>query len=473
MDKMEKSLYLTQREHKEVFSQDDPRTNFVHDRDRIIHSKAFRRLMHKTQIFNANKGDHFRNRLTHTLEVAQIARSIGRRMNLNEDLIEAISLGHDLGHTPFGHIGERKLGELMHEGLKGVFDGSQFSFKHNFQSVRVVEYIENKCDFFGVACVEEATELIEAGIKLPILVLGYVSPDEFSITVKYDIRVPVFSYESAKALSDEAVRQNKTADFHFAIDTGMSRIGFQVDEESADICKEICKLPNINAEGLFSHFATADETDLSKTYEQQNKFKTFIEMLRQRGIEIPIKHLNNSAGIMHFDDCFDMVRAGIILYGLYPSHEIDENLLDVKPVMEWKTYVSHIKTLEAGREISYGGTFKVEKPIVVATIPVGYADGYPRCLSNIGKVLINGKYANILGRVCMDQFMIDITDIPNVKLETPVTLIGRDGDEYLSMEEVSEQAYSFNYELPCRISRRVTRMYVKDGKEVKSVNYLR
>ena len=143
MDKIEKSLYLTQREHKEVFSQDDPRTNFVHDRDRIIHSKAFRRLMHKTQIFNANKGDHFRNRLTHTLEVAQIARSIGRRMNLNEDLIEAIALGHDLGHTPFGHIGERKLGELMHEGLKGVFDGSQFSFKHNFQSVRVVEYIEN------------------------------------------------------------------------------------------------------------------------------------------------------------------------------------------------------------------------------------------------------------------------------------------------------------------------------------------
>lgn len=148
MDKIEKSLYLTQREHKEVFSQDDPRTNFVHDRDRIIHSKAFRRLMHKTQIFNANKGDHFRNRLTHTLEVAQIARSIGRRMNLNEDLIEAIALGHDLGHTPFGHIGERKLGELMHEGLKGVFDGSQFSFKHNFQSVRVVEYIENKCDEF-------------------------------------------------------------------------------------------------------------------------------------------------------------------------------------------------------------------------------------------------------------------------------------------------------------------------------------
>lgn len=340
-------------------------------------------------------------------------------------------------------------------------------------AVETAKFIENKCDFFGVACIEEATELIVAGIKLPILVLGYVSPDEFEITVKNDIRVPVFSYESARALSDEAVRQGKNVDFHFAIDTGMSRIGFQVNEESADICKKICELPNINAEGLFSHFATADEADLAKTYEQQNKFKTFVKMLKERGINIPLKHLNNSAGIMHFDECFDMVRAGIIIYGLYPSHEIDEKLLDIKPVMEWKTYVSHIKTLEAGREISYGGTYKVEKPIKVATIPVGYADGYPRCLSGIGRVLINGQYASILGRVCMDQFMVDITNIPNVELETPVTLVGHDGDKFLSMEEVSEQAHSFNYELPCRISRRVTRMYVKDGKEIKSVNYLR
>ena len=335
-------------------------------------------------------------------------------------------------------------------------------------AVETAKYIENKCDFFGVACVEEATELIEAGIKLPILVLGYVSPDEFSITVKYDIRVPVFSYESAKALSDEAVRKNKTADFHFAVDTGMSRIGFQVDEESADICKEICKLPNINAEGLFSHFATADETDLSKTYEQQNKFKTFIEMLRQRGIEIPIKHLNNSAGIMHFDDCFDMVRAGIILYGLYPSHEIDENLLDVKPVMEWKTYVSHIKTLEAGREISYGGTFKTDKITKVATVPVGYADGFPRCLSNKGRVIINGKYAKILGRVCMDQFMVDVSDI-ECNVNDEVVLFGTQKNAHISLEELSNSAYSFNYELPCKIPLRVNRVYVYNGKTVKDV----
>ncbi len=340
-------------------------------------------------------------------------------------------------------------------------------------AVEIAKYFENRFDFFGVACVEEATELIDNGIITPILVLGYVSPDEFDITVKNDIRVPIFSYESAKALSDEAVKQGKTANFHFAIDTGMSRIGFQVNEESADICKKICDLPNINAEGLFSHFATADEEDLTKTYEQQNKFKQFVQMLSDRGINIPIKHLNNSAGIMHFDDTFDMVRAGIILYGLYPSHEIDEKLLDIKPVMEWKTYVSHIKTLEKGREISYGGTYKVEEPVTVATIPVGYADGYPRCLSSIGKVLINGEYAPILGRVCMDQFMVDISHIENVKLETPVTLVGKDGDKVLSMEEVSENAHSFNYELPCRISRRVTRVYEKNGKVLKAVNYLR
>lgn len=340
-------------------------------------------------------------------------------------------------------------------------------------ALQIAKYFEDRFDFFGVACVEEATELIDGGITKPILVLGYVSPDEFDITVKNDIRVPIFSYESAKALSEEAVKQGKKADFHFALDTGMSRIGFQVDEESADICKKICELPNINAEGLFSHFATADEEDLTKTYEQQNKFKQFVKMLEDRGINIPIKHLNNSAGIMHFDDTFDMVRAGIILYGLYPSHEIDEKLLDIKPVMEWKTYVSHIKTLEKGREISYGGTYKVDEPITVATIPVGYADGYPRCLSSIGKVLINGEYAPILGRVCMDQFMVDISHIKDVKLESEVTLVGKDGEKMLSMEEVSEAAHSFNYELPCRISRRVTRVYEKDGKVLKAVNYLR
>lgn len=339
-------------------------------------------------------------------------------------------------------------------------------------AVELARFLENKCDFFGVACIEEAVELKKAGIKTPILILGYVAPAFYDLVVKYDIRIPVFSYNTAKALSDEAVKQGKTVPFHFCIDTGMSRIGFQVNKESADICKEICALPNIEAEGLFSHFATADESDLTKALAQREKYKTFVEMLEGRGIQIPIKHLNNSAGIMNFDEYFDMCRMGIILYGLYPSEEVDKSLLDIKPVMSWLTHISHIKTLEAGREVSYGGTFKTTEPRVIATIPVGYADGYPRCLSNKGRVIINSQYAPIVGRVCMDQFMVDVTDVDGAELDSIVTLVGKDGDAELSMEEVSNAAYSFNYELPCRVARRVPRTYYKDGKFIKATNYM-
>jgi len=339
-------------------------------------------------------------------------------------------------------------------------------------AVEVGKLLEGKCDFFGVACVEEAVELIKAGIKTPVLVLGYVSAEFYDVVVRYSIRIPVFSYDSAKALSEESLRQRKTTPFHFCIDTGMSRIGFQTTEESADICKKITQLPNIEAEGIFSHFATADESDLTKAKAQRERFKNFISMLSKRDVEIPIKHLNNSAGIMVFDEYFDMVRAGIITYGLYPSEEVDKSLLDIRPAMEWKTHISHIKTLEKGREISYGGTYTVEKPSVIATIPVGYADGYPRCLSNKGRVIVKGQYANIVGRVCMDQFMIDATDIPDVSLDDEVTLVGKDGAAVLSMEEVSNLAHSFNYELPCRVARRVPRVYIKKGEMVKTVNYI-
>lgn len=338
-------------------------------------------------------------------------------------------------------------------------------------AVEVGRFLESKCDFFGVACVEEAMELINAGIKTPILVLGGVSPQQYDVIVENDIRIPIFSYEAAQALSDEAVRQNKNIPFHFCLDTGMSRIGFQVNSESADVCKKITELPNITAEGLFSHFATADEENLEKTLAQKKRFTDFVKMLAERGIAIPIKHISNSAGIMVLDDTFDMVRSGIITYGLYPSAEVDKSLMDIKPSMEWKTHISHIKTLEAGREISYGGTYVTDKETVVATIPVGYADGYPRCLSNIGRVIVNGKYAPILGRVCMDQFMVDITGIPDIKEENEVTLVGCDGELTLTMEEVSEMAHSFNYELPCRISRRVPRVYTHNGEVVKTVNY--
>ena len=330
--------------------------------------------------------------------------------------------------------------EKLPEGVKllGVIKADAYG--HG--AVEIGRFLDDKCDFFGVACVEEAVELKKAGIKTPVLVLGRVFPWDYETVVKYDVRIPVFSFDDAKALSDEAVKQGKTADFHFAIDTG-----------------------------LFSHFATADETDLSKAEAQRDRYKKFVSMLEKRGIDIPVKHLNNSAGIMNFTEFFDMCRMGIILYGLYPSNEVDPAKLDIKPVMSWKARISHIKTLEAGREISYGGTFKTTKPTRVATIPVGYADGYPRCLSNIGRVMINGKFADIVGRVCMDQFMVNVTDI-DCEIGDEVVLVGKQGDNELSMEEVSEGAHSFNYELPCRVARRVPRVYVKDGKAVKTVNYL-
>lgn len=338
-------------------------------------------------------------------------------------------------------------------------------------AVPLARLFEGRADFYGVACIEEAVELKKAGIKTPILILGAVPREFFEDIVKYEIRIPVFHYEDAKALSDEAVKQGKNTPFHFCVDTGMSRIGFQVSENDADICKEITKLPGITAEGLFSHFATADEKDLSKAIAQRDKFKEFIKMLEERGINIPIKHINNSAGIMNFDEYFDMCRMGIILYGLYPSAEVDKNLLDIRPVMQWRTHISHIKELEPGREISYGGTYKTNETRRIATIPVGYADGYPRCLSNRGKVLINGKFAPITGRVCMDQFMADITGI-NAEIGDTVVLIGKSGENELSMEEVSESAYSFNYELPCRIARRVPRTYYRNGKFIFSRNYM-
>lgn len=339
-------------------------------------------------------------------------------------------------------------------------------------AVPIARFLDEKCDFFGVACTDEALELIHAGIKTPILILGYTSPELFDVIVKNDIRISIFSYADAVLLSDEAVKQNKTIPFHFCVDTGMSRIGFQADEKSADICKKIVSLPNITAEGLFSHFATADEKDLTKSRAQQNRFKEFIKMLDNRGVHIPIKHINNSAGIINFDDTFDMCRMGIITYGLYPSEDIDKSRLSIKPALTWKTHISHIKTLEKGREISYGGTYVTEEERIIATIPVGYADGYPRCLSNIGKVIINGQYAPVVGRICMDQFMVDITNINNVTLESEVILVGKSEDAELTMEEVSNAAHSFNYELPCRIALRVPRTYYKNNQFVCERKYL-
>lgn len=339
-------------------------------------------------------------------------------------------------------------------------------------AVPVARVLADDCAFFGVSSVAEAVELRQAGIVKPILILGHVDPATFPAVVLHDIRIPLFCYEDACALSREAIRQDKTARFHFAVDTGMSRIGFQATAQSADLCVRIAALPGLKAEGLFSHFATADETDLSKTREQARLFADFDHMLRQRGLSIPIRHLDNSAGIMNFRCHYEMVRAGIVLYGLYPSGEVDPTLLKLRPAMSWYSRISYIKTLEPGREISYGGTFRVEKPTRVATVPAGYADGYRRSLSNRFYVLIRGRRAPILGRVCMDQMLVDVTDIPDAATGDQVVLLGTSGTETISAETIAAAAGSFNYEQVCDLSHRVSRVYYLGGEKVDTVNYL-
>ncbi|MBP3674355.1 MAG: alanine racemase [Oscillospiraceae bacterium] len=339
-------------------------------------------------------------------------------------------------------------------------------------AIQVARLLQDKCTFFGVSSMLEAMELRQAGLYNPILILGHTPVRAFPTLVEAEIRPTIFHYEDAIALSQAAQALEKTAAFHFAVDTGMSRIGFQATQEDADICAKIAKLPGLYAEGLFSHFATADCADLERSHRQAELFDKFYEMLKERGVEIPIRHLDNSAGLMNFENHYEMVRAGIVTYGLYPSDEVDNSLLNLRPAMQWVSRVTHVKTLEPGREISYGGTYVTTKPTRVATVPVGYADGYRRCLSNKFYVLIRGKRAPILGRVCMDQLMVDVTDIPDVTLNDRVILVGKSGSEEITMEQIAAAADSFNYEFVCGISRRVPRVYSRRGKTVHSVHYL-
>ena len=339
-------------------------------------------------------------------------------------------------------------------------------------AIPVAQLLENQCAFFGVALVQEALELRRAGIQKPILVLGQTPPDAFPEAIVQGIRPAIFRYEDAQRLSQAAEQLGMDAPFHFAVDTGMGRIGFQPTEEDAALCQKIAKLPGLIPEGLFSHFATSDCADLSGAKAQALRFDAFYQMLRQRGVQVAIRHLDNSAGVMNFGNHYDMVRAGIVIYGLYPSDEVSHDLLSLQPALSWHSHISHLKVLDAGHGISYGSTFVTTKPTTVATIPVGYADGYRRNLSNRFYVLIRGKKAPILGRVCMDQMMVDVTDIPDVRVGDGVVLVGQSQDSHISVEEIAAASDSFNYEFVCNINRRVPRLYFKNGKLVQTVHYL-
>ena len=339
-------------------------------------------------------------------------------------------------------------------------------------AIQVARLLQDKCAFFGVSSMLEAMELRQAGLTTPILILGHTPVSAFATAVQENIRPTIYRYDDAVSLSEAALKVGKLARFHFAVDTGMSRIGFQATEADADVCAAIAALPGLEPEGIFSHFATADCEDLSRSRQQRERFDRFCTMLEQRGVKLPIRHMNNSAGLMNFDRHYGMVRAGIVLYGMYPSAEVDPDLLSLRPALQWLSRVTHVKTLPAGREISYGGTYVTTRETVVATVPVGYADGYRRSLSGKFHVLIRGRKAPILGRICMDQLMVDVTGIPDVTPGDRVTLVGTDGEESISMEEISAVADSFNYEFVCGISRRVPRIYTSGGKTIHSVHYL-
>ena len=340
-------------------------------------------------------------------------------------------------------------------------------------AVQIAHLIQNY-DYiwgFATATAEEALALRKAGVMKPILILGIVFDEYYPELVRNHIRPAVCEYEEARKLSAEAVSQGETVHIHIALDTGMTRIGFADIPESVEEIRKIAALPNLEIEGMFTHFARADEYDRSPAMVQLERYREFSGRVADAGVEIPLHHCSNSAGIIRVPEAnLSIVRAGITIYGIYPSAQVETDIVRLDPVMELKSHVTYVKDVEPGTAISYGGTFIADRKLRVATVPVGYADGYPRQLSNKGWVLIHGQKAPILGRICMDQFMVDVTDIPDVCKGDEVTLIGRDGDEFISMDEMGELSGRFSYEFACDISTRVPRIYIKDGRETEEYN---
>ncbi len=338
--------------------------------------------------------------------------------------------------------------------------------------------LENGAQWLGVAFCDEAVELRKMGFDVPILVLGNTLVGEVKKIVEFDISATVSDVNYAEELSREAVLQGKCAKVHVKVDTGMSRIGFVTSSEediaaTVDAIGKISELPNIELEGMFTHFATADDVDEAYTRLQYERFMKVDEELKARGIKIPLKHACNSAGMIKFPEMhLDMVRAGIILYGLYPSEDIDRKLIDLMPAMSFKARVTQIKELKKGDSISYGRTFECEEKLKVATVSVGYADGYSRSLSNKAKVMIGGQIVNQIGRICMDQCMIDVSKVNNINVGDEVTLMGDEAPFENSADGIAELMGTISYEVVCNVGRRVPRVYIKDGRIVETLNYI-
>lgn len=340
-------------------------------------------------------------------------------------------------------------------------------------AIEVAEVLDDLSDYYGVACLDEAIELRNAGITKPILILGMTDESLFEDLVQYDVTQTIFTLQQAEKLSKAAERMGKTGKLHIKLDTGMNRIGFPCTGESVKEITEIIKLPNLDAEGIFTHYFKADCVDKTSAKEQLAKYTDMVNRLKDAGVTFAIHHISNSAGIMEMpNDTYDMVRSGISTYGLYPSEEMDMQACILYPAMVFKSHITHVKTVKAGETIGYGGTYTLPCEKRIATVGVGYADGYPRALSNQGRMLVREKFAPIVGRVCMDQTMIDVSEIPDVAVGDEVVLFGKQGENVIPVEEIAGMSASFNYEAVCNVNRRVPRIFYRNGAVVCTKNYL-
>lgn len=333
--------------------------------------------------------------------------------------------------------------------------------------------LENGVSRFAVAMISEALEIRDNKITAPVMILGFTPLYLGEELINNNIEQTVYDLDYAKELSKIALTLNKKAKVHIAIDTGMGRIGFLPNEKSIDNITEICSLEGIEVIGIFTHFSTSDEKDKEYSHEQFTKMLSVMDTVKKRGIDIPLKHVANSGAIIDLPDTYlDAVRAGIILYGYYPSDEIDKNNLALKPALTLKATITNVKTLEKDMYVSYGRTFKTSNETIVATIPVGYADGYLRKLAENGKVIIKGEFAPIIGRICMDQFMIDVTNIPDVKIGDEVILLGEKNGLKYNADDMAKKLDTINYEVTCMLKSRLPRVYIKDTHIINVKNHI-
>ena len=365
-----------------------------------------------------------------------------------------------------------KMKENLPEDTKLIVVAKADCYGHGALQITSLLSLKEYVWGFAVATLDEAIVLRRGGVTKPILVLGCIFPEQWIDALENNIRITVYTEELTKVLSDLAVKIGRKAYVHVKLDTGMGRIGFTPGKEGADKIEEISKLPNIVMEGLYTHFSKADEGDKSYTMKQMEAYTWMKEELAGRGITFSYYHCCNSAGIIDLKGAGqNLSRAGISTYGMYPSEEVHKENVDLKPALELISHVAFVKWVDEGKMISYGGTYVTKRRTKIATIPVGYGDGYPRSLSNKGYMLIHGKKAPIIGRVCMDQCMVDVTEIEDVKFGDEVVLVGRDGDEYLSVETLSRLSDRFNYEFVCLMGKRIPREYIRRGEIQEQMDY--